>query len=356
MNRKTLSLILALAMTLGLMGAIPAGQAEEPKYSYTLATYFVAPPADDEMSAYWGERFGVEFKLEYIEQSSYFEVLNTRIASQDIPDVINISGLPRGMSYQEMGVLGGFSEPFMRENMPYFSSWLDGNYPEGWKLAKIDDLIYTLPAPRSYNVYNNLLVWRSDWLEAVGMGVPATQDPDGNGQQDTFGLSAGAMDAVFGAYGTMQNFWIPAEDGSLVFGSVTPGAKLALERLAKWYKDGVLDPEYITTENNGGYWAITHSFGQWYHWMDWQPGVVSSSYTGNIELLRQTNPDAQYAFGTPPTGPEGHSGISKGNPFTARSAFSSLLTADEGKLAKLLQIIDVWSNMDTMEDYLTMRL
>lgn len=380
MTRRFLAIVLSLVLALGLCGVMPTGVADEgEKYTYTLATYFVAPPTDDVMSAYWGEKFGVEFKLEYIEQASYWEILNTRIASQDIPDVINIGSLANVLKYSELGVLGGFSEEFMRENMPYFSGWMDANYSEGWALSKVDDLIYTLPAPRSYNVYNNLLVWRTDWLENVGMEMPTTidemeaavyafrnNDPDGNGLQDTYGLSAGAMSAVYGAFGAMPGNWIKDDNGDLVYGSVTPGARNALELLAKWYKDGVLDPEYITGENSGGYWALNHSFGQgrvgvtshgqWYHWMDWQPGDASSSYNCNIELLRQTNPDADYGFGTPPAGPEGKRGISKGNPFTARSAFSSLLTADEGKTAKLLQIIDTWSNMDTMEDYLTMRM
>ena len=39
-----------------------------------------------------------------------------------------------------------------------------------------------------------------------------------------------------------------------------PKAKEALALLNRLYKDGVLDPEFITGENQGGYWALSHAF------------------------------------------------------------------------------------------------
>ena len=43
-------------------------------------------------------------------------------------------------------------------------------------------------------------------------------------------------------------------------GNRHPEMKEALERIAKWYQDGVIDPEFVTGENQGGYWALSHSF------------------------------------------------------------------------------------------------
>ena len=39
-----------------------------------------------------------------------------------------------------------------------------------------------------------------------------------------------------------------------------PHNKEALALVKQLYDDGVLDPEFITGENQGGYWAISHSF------------------------------------------------------------------------------------------------
>lgn len=63
--------------------------------------------------------------------------------------------------------------------------------------------------------------------------------------------------------------------------------KQALEVLHKWYVDGVLDPEFVTGENEGGYWAITHKFlnnqigytnmGNFYHWLPDMSGEENGS-------------------------------------------------------------------------------
>ncbi|MNW18704.1 hypothetical protein D3C71_2183690 [compost metagenome] len=42
--------------------------------------------------------------------------------------------------------------------------------------------------------------------------------------------------------------------------AIQPEMKEGLKLLAKWYKDGVIDPEFVTGENKGGYWATSHAF------------------------------------------------------------------------------------------------
>lgn len=60
---------------------------------------------------------------------------------------------------------------------------------------------------------------------------------------------------VYGAFGFLPDRWTE-KDGKLVYGAVQPEIKEALTLLNKRYKDGVIDPEFITGENNGGYWAL----------------------------------------------------------------------------------------------------
>lgn len=109
---------------------------------------------------------------------------------------------------------------------------------------------------------------RGDWLRNLGLEVPTTidelevvldaftnNDPDGNGVDDTYGLAAGMSNsfvsggggdvgAIFGMFGTLNTYWQDFDgDGQLEYGSVQPGAREALARLADWYKKGYLDPE-----------------------------------------------------------------------------------------------------------------
>ena len=111
---------------------------------------------------------------------------------------------------------------------------------------------------------------RSDWLENLGLAVPTTleeleavfyafaqDDPDGNGQDDTYALSAGGnsgamgrymFQSIFGIFGVNPLFWTENEEGELEYGFTTDEVKEALKLLSKWYADGLIDPEFITTD------------------------------------------------------------------------------------------------------------
>jgi putative aldouronate transport system substrate-binding protein len=354
---------------------------KEEIYTYSLATYSIAPADPDaEMVAYWEKQFNVKFDIVYLENSKYLDLLNLRIASNETPDVIMAGGLQRIKEYKEKGVIGGWSEEFLKKSAPKIARFIDEICGEdGWKLSKIDDKMYVIPSKRAYNMYNNAIVWRGDWLKNVGIdSVPKTlddvekafykfrnEDPDKNVKKDTYALSSEGLSSIYGAFGAMPDSWIKDANGNLVNGSVVQGAREALQLLSKWYKDDILDPEYITGENKGGYWAITHSFdngrigytgiGSWYHWMNWSPGDPSNSYNQNTETLKTANPDATLAYGYPPVGPNGHRGRSKPSDWDFRSMYSANLVKNEAKFAKLLKVIEEMSGFDNMEVYITMR-
>lgn len=108
-----------------------------------------------------------------------------------------------------------------------------------------------------------------DELENVLVAV-RDNDPDGDGAKDTYGLSNTSLNAVFGAYGDIpmkefrgtgsQKLYYTMRDGKVVFACVQPEMKEALTKLQQWYKDGLIDPEFVTGENTGGYWAISQAF------------------------------------------------------------------------------------------------
>lgn len=115
-----------------------------------------------------------------------------------------------------------------------------------------------------YAYNSDPVMWiREDWMQTFGFDAPKTlsdlenimeaftnQDPDGNEEKDTYGLTIGfknwvntwMSDAgwVFGAYGAMPNQWNLTEDGELEFGSVAPESKQALEKLHSWMSKGYI--------------------------------------------------------------------------------------------------------------------
>ena len=78
------------------------------------------------------------------------------------------------------------------------------------------------------------------------------------------------MNAIFGAYGAIpmkefrgtgtQNLFYTMKDGKVEFACVQPEMKEALAKLREWYKEGLIDPEFITGENKSGYWAVSQDF------------------------------------------------------------------------------------------------
>ncbi|GJM72172.1 hypothetical protein HMSSN036_43880 [Paenibacillus macerans] len=88
-----------------------------------------------------------------------------------------------------------------------------------------------------------------------------------------------ALLQVFGAFGQIvfaDQIYFGRKDGNLV-GALEPEMKEALQYLRKWYLDGIIDQEFITGENKGGYKHLSHAFingrigitsmGNYYHWI-----------------------------------------------------------------------------------------
>lgn len=127
-----------------------------------------------------------------------------------------------------------------------------------------------LAVPWTYLHEGVPMLWvRTDWLEALGADVPKTMqdvfdlsrafthdDPDGNGEDDTIGLfmSKALFDAwglgFFNSFHAYPKAWITDSNGRLVYGSVQPEMRDALEQLQAMYADGQLDAEFIVKDGN----------------------------------------------------------------------------------------------------------
>jgi putative aldouronate transport system substrate-binding protein len=156
---------------------------------------------------------------------------------------------------------------------------------------------------------------------------------------------------VYGAYGYIPGQW-KNKNGQLVYSSIQPEMKEALGLLAKWYKDGVIDPEFITGENKGGYWAVSHAFiegrigftayASYYHY--WDINTDKPSYTG-----KDINPAAAetIVLGNPVTGSTGKGGLYMGGSIDAvTNAFGVQMEKEPEKMEKIYEIYN-WMTEDS---------
>lgn len=363
--RRITALGMAGAMTASLVGSTvntAAAESEDTVYHYTLAMYNDGPWNDDVDSLdYYKELFpDMDFELVYVEKASAAEKVNLLIASGETPDVMQM--VDEDTLYNQ-GVLGCWTEEFFRENCPNISCAIDETDPDAWALSKYDgENMYSIPGWNVARTYPTISVWNKKWLDAVGEEVPTTledaervfykfaqDDPDGNGKDDTYGLSEQGFKPIYGAFGMMRGMWLEDDDGNLVYGDVMPEAKEALTLLSKWYQDGVIDPEFITGESEGGYWALSQPLnkgkigytnaGWYYHWApaDEEHNIAEGS---NVTEFKALNPDGELAYGVPLVGPNGDAGHKQEQPLYFRTHFSKELCEDTDRFARLLQFID----------------
>lgn len=390
-QKKVISLIMATVMGMGLLvgcgsseggtaatgtttqennGEVAEQSGEEAKdsstehYTYRMVMNNFGPWDDNaEMIERWEKEYNVDFELIYVENSSAGDQINLMVASGDVPDVLQYVDQNK---YYVDGIIGGWTEEFFREHAPNLSKFIDETDPSAWQISKFDgELMYSVPGFRKYDTISTPVVWRTDWLENVGITeIPKTleeveeafykfakEDPDQNGKDDTYALSETGIRTIYGAFGSYRGKWLLDDEGKVVYGDVKPEMKQALELLHKWYVDGVLDPEFVTGENEGGYWAITHKFlnnkigytnmGSFYHWLPDMSVEENGTAIGEMTAQwKNSGNTGTYAMGYAPEGPEGYKGTEKADFRKLRTVFSANLVEDEERFGRLLEIID----------------
>jgi len=367
----------------GVLGT-PALEAQSP-VAISVANYQIEPTdPHGEMVEYFDRKFGVELTFLNFDNQYYHEQLDLKIASGMVPDWLYLREASSLGVYARLGILAPLSVELLQKNSPRLYELLVREAPEYLAMGRVDGALYGIPVVSPTNLFHVPLVYREDWMRRVGFDhTPRTlaefedlmyrftrNDPDGDGKNDTYGLSRDGMNAVFGAFGLVPldatDYWV-REDGRIVNSSVSPRAKQALAYLARWYRDGVIDPEAITGENQGGYWAVSHAFvngrigftthGNFYHWTTTGAytipgpggeGTPVEAETNGRELERR-HPEARLAFGPPLVGLTGTRGIKAYNRLMNFVTFSRAATLVPGKLEKMLQILDANASSDPVE-------
>ncbi len=220
--------------------------------------------------------------------------------------------------------------------------------PETLYLYYEDGKMYRLPADVAEPCCMTTII-RKDWLDNLGLEVPTTldefmqvlrafvyDDPDQNGKDDTIGFSGQAREwrsfaPFIYSFGVKPDAFLLTEDGTVKHGSVLPGMKEALKVLNQAYKEGLIDPTLLTT-NDFNQIFIEGNFGACYRWIaSFNPG--STSWVS----FKANHPDGEYIPIEPIKGPTGFSSDEpSGN---AAWCWASVTTAAEDP-EKVVEIID----------------
>lgn len=191
--------------------------------------------------------------------NNYPDRLQIVMASGDLPDVVyNWGG--GDANYQKWasdGLLADITDKI--DNYPNLKSNISEDM---WDAVKTDDgKIYSVPKANVENHWGFTV--NQKWLDKLGLKAPTTleefetvckafttQDPDGNGQNDTYGLSNVGPSIQFLGSAFNLSFYEGAKDtdGQYKIREKFTGYIPYMTYLRTLYEEGVFDPEFFTNK------------------------------------------------------------------------------------------------------------
>lgn len=322
------------------------------KYSIEIFTYNYGkePPADDPIEKWLEEKYNVDITLTTCTQTDMETILSTRFSSGKTPDLITLPTANQqnyGFTLGEQGLLLDAREiypylpqtcKFVTKTLLKYSTMPDGQIPFFTKYAIQDGDIW------AYAI-------RTDWLEKFGMKEPTTKeelfeyakactfnDPDGNGQQDTYFMLGAGSGNSFGMMDNFANFFgnnvEHADNGTLVSPMFDGTTKAYLEFMNELYNLGVLAPDWYTID-----WETAKGYT-----LNDKIGMVH--YPSNSlyeEYINAHNRDYSIAdnwkfLDQAPI--EGGKYVAGGNPGLLFAVPAANVKGDEGKLKRICHIMD----------------
>lgn len=260
--KKLLSLVMALVLCAGMFTFAAADDVEKPEKItiFVDGTVPTEPNGQAELIARWEELTGIELEIIQPDHDAYYDVLQQQIASGDWPDVLILSSTYYA-NYASEGVLWDMTEAWENSETKNSGRLKNEAVIEG---LKIDGRLYGFADAIGGGCVTYV---KQAWLDAVGMEAPTTweayaamcdafvnQDPDGNGLNDTYAVTAAGFIGTEAPYiNYLPEFYQDAypsfyqkDDGTWVDGFTEPAMKDALARLNEGYTKGWIDPTTLT--------------------------------------------------------------------------------------------------------------
>lgn len=222
------------------------------------------------------EELGIKLELAFTAANTD-DKINTLIATGDIPDLLCVNSAQLKMLSNSGLIRDDLYDVYMAnagEGMRTIIEGVGGN--AAIPSATYDGKMMAIPILNTSPGEEVPVLWlRTDWMQKLGLEDPQNwddlykiidafvhQDPDGNGVDDTIGLTFSKdlwnsnfqMDGLFNVFGSYpkKNFWVddPNEEGKVIFGAFADETKAALEVVSKMYADGLIDAEFAVNDNS----------------------------------------------------------------------------------------------------------
>ncbi len=299
-----------------------------------------------------GEKVGVKIDFINVTTQDAPEQFNLLAASGNLPDVIgyNLAWVGGATKAIKDGVVIDLKDYITKDKMPNLTKLLEKNETYRKLIKNYDGSVSTFPEFKE-NTYTNAFFGptiRKDWLDKLGLETPETiedwynvlkafktGDPNGNGKADEIPFAADKeifFSYLASTYGVTFDF-CKNEKGEVVYGPIQPEFKEFLTEMNKWYKEGLIDPEFASLTRTNVDARITNSTSGAY------VGYIGSQLGNYLSALDGT--DAKLIGVQWPSKEEGgkHYGGMRELIDMAGSAGTAITTANK-KIDKTIELID----------------
>lgn len=256
----------------------------------------------------------LNIKIEYqILGTSYEDYINKiRLAlsgANELPDIIPVYDQGLLAEMIDSGQVKEITE-IVENKMPERLKPIYDRYSETFLPVEREGKIYGMAISPAL-AETQVLFIRQDWLDKLNLKPPTnieefetvmkaftTQDPDGNGQNDTYGFSysgngiysTGWLGDPAMLFSSMSGKFIPgnweeAPNGQLMYGSLHTGNKEALKKFSEWHQKGWTIPDAALIND----WAAFEQFRKG------KSGMVvgRSSYILDAQEVSNVDPKAE---------------------------------------------------------------
>ncbi|MDR1533326.1 MAG: extracellular solute-binding protein [Clostridiales bacterium] len=214
------------------------------------------------------EKLNIRLQIEAPPQDGYGDRVKMLVSTGDMPDLVHYGADIFATQWSEEGLTLDVTDLIAK--YPNLSANISEEQ-YGDCVFLDDGRIYGIPKPNSYDKFGYVI--NKKWLDTLGLKAPITveefievcraftfNDPDGNGQADTFGASFNAQKSSMdsGIWHLHNDFlsmaysissWhagMPDADGSAKLRSLKSLYPDYIQLIRSLYEEGIIDREFIT--------------------------------------------------------------------------------------------------------------
>lgn len=274
------------------------------------------PLANSEMEQYWEDLFDVNLEIEWVNYQDFDQKVNTLIAANSMPDVIQVSKQGNGSYYYPVFTQAVDAGSFV-DMTPYLFDNGNGiaetnavmkNWDEGmWDQARYNGGIYILPRSKAESGQNSGIEVRKDLMEKYNF----TEEPKTMDELKTWliDLSKAASEGegkkiyaleyfdddfmndrikAFAVAFTGQSDWSVNENGEFEYMQFKDEYINFLNWMKDLYDAGAIDPEFALANADTSKWKAGNSVAYLTAWYNWNQ---SADLTSNKIFDESTGPE-----------------------------------------------------------------